>query len=88
MPIIILCVCNSWIVISLSKSRKKTDALFLNRETARKSKKCSVPEKRERLKLQRSDQQFNSCESILNAKADSNCNISSISICLLINKFV
>lgn len=27
-PIVILCVCNSWIVLALTKSKKKTDALF------------------------------------------------------------
>ncbi len=33
-PIVILCVCNTWIVISLTKSKKKTDALFVKTETS------------------------------------------------------
>ena len=84
MPIIILCVCNSWIVISLSKSKKKTDALFLTREPSTQQKKYSgllknSPKKNEHLRLQnsRNDQQFYSCESNLNTKADSTLNISS-----------
>ncbi len=33
-PIVILCVCNTWIVIALTKSKKKTNALFLKTETS------------------------------------------------------
>ena len=73
MPIIILCVCNTWIVVKLTKTNKKNEKLFLNngsdQSKVRKFRFVSKKKQQQREEIAMSGtngeiEEFNSCENL------------------------